>query len=505
MILETGIIPIEFLMDNAIDGIILFDLKSYNILFVNNTFCNILKVDKSKLEGISFLELVPDSEKKRFFNYITKLNKLYVREKNFTLKLLKYFKEPIEVELIGTFSKYDRHHSIFLGIVRDLSRTAKLENVFTAPTINFKEISESINDAICIIRINGRFIYASPRLPAILGNMEITSDFYDLIHPEDLGYIKDYLTKAAKDKKVVYLDPIEFRIIHKFSEYIWVEASIRKYLDKSNRLLGFIIVLREINERKKLEQELKNYHSELEKKNKELMELDEIKSEFLSNASHELRTPLVSIKGFTELLLNGSSGKLTKQQIEDLSIILRNTERIINLVDDLLDVSKLESGMFIINKKDFDIVELVYECVHELHHQIEAREHNIELHLPDHEIIVHADRNRIHQLITNLLDNAIKYTPKKGVIEIYLRKDDEKIHFFIKDNGIGLKQDEIKKIFKRFGKIYMPDEVDFVDARGTGLGLVICKGIVEKHNGKIWATSEGRNKGSEFHFIIPIK
>ena len=503
MVLETDSKLLSEYIENSIDGILLVDLIKYNIIYSNSTFSKIVGIKNNKLNNSNFLNLIHPPDKKKFLNYIIKLNKINIRQKHFSIRILKSFKFPIEIELIGTLGVLHKKRNILIAIIRDISQSKRLENAFIQSTVNFKDISEGIDDAICILNLNGKFKYVSPRLPMILGGTDIPNDFFDLIHPEDINYIHEKINEGTKDKNKIQLDSIEFRILYNDSDYIWIEASIRKYFEGSNKFSGFLLVLRDIHDRKILEKRLEKSRLEIQEKNIELMDLNKIKSDFLSNASHELRTPLVSIKGFTEILIKEKSGNINKQQLQDLKVILRNTNRIIHLVNDLLDVSKLEVDKLILNKNTFNLIQLIKECIEELNFQIESRSHNILFDFPKDQIIITADNDRIHQLLINLLDNAIKYTPLNGKIKIHLSSDEKEIHFYIKDSGIGLTKNELGRIFKRFGKIYMDDRVDSIDYRGTGLGLVICKGIIEKHGGKIWALSEGKNKGSEFHFIIP--
>ncbi|MBD3230815.1 MAG: PAS domain S-box protein [Candidatus Lokiarchaeota archaeon] len=482
-------------IENIIDGTFIVELKNHKSIYVNEEFAKIIGISKHRLSEIDFLTLIHPQYKKTFLNYITKLDKIKVRHKNIRIKLLKNFKFPIDCEISGNLIELKKQKLVF-GIVRDVSETNRLERVFEKQKINFKEILETINDAVCIINTNGKFEYISPRLPIILEGREISDNFFDLIYPDDIKKIKQKCQESLENHDLIYLDSFEFRAVKENQDTIWLEANTRKYYKNSNKPTGFLVVLRDISQRKEMEERLKKYHQEL-------LELDKLKSEFLTNASHELRTPLVSINGFTDILLSGKSGELSSQQYEDLKIIRRNTDRIISLVDDLLDVSKIETGKLMINKRKFNIIELIKNCLTELHYQIEERNHNIITKFPDEELIVYADDHRIHQLIINLLDNAIKYTPPFGKIEISLNSEEEKVNVCVKDNGIGLTDEERQRIFKRFGKIYLLDNVDTVDSRGTGLGLVICKGIIKKHDGEIWVTSEGKNKGSEFHFTIP--
>jgi len=487
------------LLNNAIEGIFILDINNQNIIYGNDKFLEIININDLK----DFNSIIHPQDKKKFSNFITSLKKIKTKNKIIHIKVMKNYKIPIDVEIYGIPIRIENKTTHLLGILKDISIVKRFKKAFYDEPIDFKEISESIDDAICILQKNGKFIYVSPRLPTILGEKEIPSNFYDLVHPNDIPRIEEIFKKSIEDPSILYLKRFEFRAETSNNDYIWLEASSRKYYDDNGNVKGFIVVLRDINFRKQLEKKVLNYHRELEQKNKKLKELDRLKSAFLSNISHELRTPLSIIKGFTEFLLKGNSGNINSQQYLDLQVILRNTNKLIRLVDDLLDVSKIESGEFKIRKTKFDLVRLIKNCVYEMKNQIEKRNHIIEFYLPNRPLIINADKQRIHQLLTNLIENSIKYTPIGGLIQLHLYEEDNNIHFYIKDNGIGLSEDEIKQIFTRFGKIYMPDNVDKVDTEGTGLGLVICKNIVNAHGGKIWAESEGHDKGCEFHFVLP--
>ncbi|MHA1695252.1 MAG: PAS domain-containing sensor histidine kinase [Candidatus Helarchaeota archaeon] len=487
-------------LENSLDGIFVLDINNHTLIYVNKTFADLIGFSKESLININFLDLIHPHDKKKFLKFITKINKLNMRQKYFSLKVLNSLKNTIDVEIVGTLFGSRKKKSHFFGIMRDITKTKRLETAFIKREIDFKDISESINDAICIIKTNGKFIYVSPRLPVILGGKTIGDDFYKLIHPDDLSYVVKKLKNSIKNKNLIYLESIQFRATHSKLGYIWLEANTRKYFENNEILIGFLIVLRDIHERKLLEEELKRYHRELEEKNRALREADELKSNFLSNSAHELLTPLISIKGFTELFLKYN--KLTEDQINDILTIQRNTERLIFLVNNILDVSELESDKVIIKKDRFDIKKLVLECLDEVKFKLEDRKQKINLELPENEVMVVADNKRIRQLLINLMDNAIKFTQYNGNIGICLREEDDKVHFCIKDTGIGLTSNEINKLFRRFGKVYSTDCNFKVDSSGTGLGLFICKRIVEKHNGKIWAFSDGKNRGAEFHFLI---
>ncbi len=230
--------------------------------------------------------------------------------------------------------------------------------------------------------------------------------------------------------------------------------------------------------------------------------LDRMKSELLERITHELKTPLVSIKGSTEIISSFYKEKLTPKMVSLLEIIDRNTSRLENLINNILEASRLEIGVLTINKSGNDLSLLIKECAEELQDIAEIRGHTIELKLHN-ELITQFDYQRIDNVMNDLLINAIKFTPLNGKILISSEILDEYFLISIQDNGIGFTEEEKSQIFKRFGKIERYGKGWDVGIEGSGLGLYVSKKIIELHGGKIWVVSEGRDKGSTFKFTLP--
>jgi signal transduction histidine kinase len=231
-------------------------------------------------------------------------------------------------------------------------------------------------------------------------------------------------------------------------------------------------------------EELKQNEIVLKKSNEELKKLDRLKDEFISVASHELRTPIQPILGLSEVLHDKI--KDTKQ-IELIDAIIRNAKRLQQLTEDILDVTKIESQSLKLNKERFNLSELISTIVEEYKNEIGKDNGNIKLvnSIIKDTVIIEADRHRISQVISNLIDNAIKFT-KKGTITISIEKKDDWAIVSIKDTGTGIEPEIMPKLFSKFAsKSY----------QGTGLGLFICKSIVEAHGGKIWA--ENNNNAAD--------
>jgi PAS domain S-box-containing protein len=235
-----------------------------------------------------------------------------------------------------------------------------------------------------------------------------------------------------------------------------------------------------------------------------LIELDRLKSEFVGTVSHELRTPMTSIKGYVEILLMGAAGRLNEQQTHFLEIVKLNTERLAVLVNDLLDVSRIEAGRITLSSQPLDLSSLVKSATEMVRRRMqeENRPMEIQIDIPRRLHAAYGDQERVQQIFENLLENAYQYTPDNGLIQVQIYEANGEIQVNIKDNGIGIYPDDLERIFERF---YRGEDPLVLATSGTGLGLSIVKHLVEMHGGRIWANSTGiSGEGSTFSFTLPI-
>lgn len=230
------------------------------------------------------------------------------------------------------------------------------------------------------------------------------------------------------------------------------------------------------------------------------IEADRAKSEFVSTVSHELRTPMTAIKGFTDLIFSGAVGEINDTQKRFLGIIKNNTDRLTALINDLLDISRVETGRVRFDPVPVRIGDIVQNVVDVLAPNAESKGHHLTCRVEAGLAEIMGDPNRLNQVFTNLVGNAINYTPTGGeiIIDVYgvvgaLRAD-------VRDNGIGIHPDDLNQVFERF---YRADHPVVQESRGTGLGLSIVKMFVEMHGGRVWAESEP-NKGSCFTVLLPL-
>ena len=251
-----------------------------------------------------------------------------------------------------------------------------------------------------------------------------------------------------------------------------------------------------------IEQRRWQVQQDLEKQNITLNEINKLKTELFSRTSHELKTPLISIKGFTELLLTLHKSKLDPETISILEEIKDGGKRLEKIINLLLESAKLEAGQLELNIAKEDLTFLINFCVKELKGLTILRNQSI-LFDSNNKLEANFDKERIYEVISNLLLNAVKYTPPGGTISIQVHIEDDSYIISIKDDGIGFTEEEKSQAFKQFGKIERYGQGWDVAIEGTGLGLYITKKLVDLHGGKIWLESEGRNKGSTFSFSIP--
>ncbi len=239
-------------------------------------------------------------------------------------------------------------------------------------------------------------------------------------------------------------------------------------------------------------------HNQLEDQINHLQELDRLKSEFISMVSHELRTPLAVMHGGVSLCLDGIAGELNDTQKDLLHDTLENIDQLTRMITDLLDISKIEAGKIALHRNVTDIGEIARKSQKNLAQK--AREKNIILKsdIPDKTLSLYADRDKLMQIFSNLISNAIRYTGEKGEIWIRIEEKGDEYLCCVKDTGIGISADNMKRLFSKFEQFGRTEGPGY---KGTGLGLAICKGFVEKHGGRIWAESE-LGKGSIFHFTV---
>jgi PAS domain S-box-containing protein len=351
----------------------------------------------------------------------------------------------------------------------------RTEMALHASEEQLRRITDSMLDMIVQIEENGTIEYVSPSCWAMMGYVAtviLGSSFYDLVHPDDLEHTRH---------SIHHIGLVEFRARHANGQYIWVEA-VGNLVLRNDKPNAYVIALREITKRKQAERELD--------------ELNRLKTDFVSIAAHELRTPLTSIVGFSELLLNRDI-ELDKQR-RYLSLILDQATSLSALIDGLLDISRLEAKRQMeLKLTEVDLCDVVSRAAAPF---IESTSmHTIDLSGMVACPPVLGDNSRLLQVCKNLIGNAIKYSPRGGVVRIASQVIGGYLQISIQDEGIGMTDDQMAHLFEKF---YRADASN-IAISGTGLGLSITKLIIELHNGKIWAQST-YGAGTTFLFTVPL-
>jgi hypothetical protein len=355
----------------------------------------------------------------------------------------------------------------------------------------FKSLLENAPDGVAINDIDGRLIYASPNAFRHFGysENEIIGHFgYEFTHPDDLDIVYKAFDKIVSNPEQKATAKYRFR--KRDGEYRWIETTFTNLLN-NEIIKGFVLNFNDITEKKQTLEELVIAKEKAE-------ESDRLKSAFLANMSHEIRTPMNGILGFAELL---KEPQLTgDQQIEYINIIKQSGDRMLNIINDIIDISKIESGQMTFVTKDSNISEQLKYIYTFFKSEAEHKGITfiIKNSLTETQAIVKTDREKLFAILTNLVKNAIKYTDQ-GSIELGCKPNGAFIEFSVKDSGIGIPKNRQMAIFERFIQADIEDSRAF---QGAGLGLAITKSYVEMLGGKIWVESE-EGKGSTFYFTIP--
>ncbi len=386
-------------------------------------------------------------------------------------------------------------HPADMVVFRDVRERKKTEEALRESEEKFRLLSDQSLMGIAIIQ--GKDIkYVNQAAANITGYSQEEMKtrgvelIQGLIHPEDQEFVMDQLKKKLQG------DP---DIVPHYSYKIITKSRKTKWLDQFSRTIEYagakadFVTIIDITEKKEAEEKIKQQNVQLRK-------MDKLKTDFLNITSHELRTPMTAMKGYLQMLITETLGKLSDEQKSALEVIHRNTDRLDHLVQDILDTSRLESGTMKFIPSKTNIATMLTDIIETMQLSADIKqikiESSIEKNLP--EIII--DQERIKQVFDNILNNAIKFSPTNSQIHIRANRENEVIQFEIQDYGKGIPKNKQQKIFETFYQVETGMDRTF---GGTGLGLTISRGIILGHGGDIWVESE-INKGSTFKFTIPI-
>lgn len=415
------------------------------------------------------------------------------------------------------------------GVGRDISERKRFEGQLLEWTkeievANF-ELKKLINaveqaaEAILVTDLKGRIQYVNPAFTVISGYSK----------EEALGKTPQILHSDQNPPGLfnkMWEDILSGRIWKgtvinrkKTGELYYEEMTVTPVLDSGGKISNFIALKKDVTDRVRAEEELQRKNIELGDAREMADTANKAKSEFLANMSHELRTPLNAVIGFSDMLLLGMTGSLTDKQMHYIRDIYESGRHLLSLINDILDLSKIEAGKMSAEYAEIKVKDLIEYSLMFLKEK--ALKHNIKMttDLEDDMLALEADEMQVKQVLVNLLSNAVKFTPDGGSVSVNARKrssvskeepipnpqtpnpDRAFIEISVEDSGIGIKPEDIQKLFQPFQQLRSPYNKNY---KGTGLGLALCKKIVELHGGRIWAES-AVGKGSRFIFTLPQK
>ena len=293
------------------------------------------------------------------------------------------------------------------------------------------------------------------------------------VHPDDLRRYHAELPLLWKEGEHTF----EYRFLHKDGNYLWIREEAKVILDPAGKPAEVI-----------------GYWTDISKEK----QMDEIRDRFISAVTHELRTPLISISGYLNLVLAGESGPVSNEVKSNLEVVKRNADRLASLTGDLLDIQRLQSGKLQVNLQTIDFREIIKQATSEIEPFIRAKKLNFNVVVPRRPLLTLGDPVRLSQVLMNLLSNASKFTPEEGRIRLTVKDDKHMIVVKVADTGIGLRKEDLTRVFEPFAAIKKPTHI-----KGTGLGLSVTKSLVEAHGGKVWVESDGEGKGAAFTFTLP--
>ncbi|MDD5436005.1 MAG: ATP-binding protein [Candidatus Omnitrophica bacterium] len=389
---------------------------------------------------------------------------------------------------------------VLLGVEarRHAAKLAEANDVLRKSEAEYRELVQNANSIILRMDMNGSVTFFNEFAQNFFGYKE-----KEILGKNVVGTIVPRSDSSGKDLTAMIDDMSRHpgRYVNNENENtvrggrrVWIAWTNKAILDKDGRVSEILCIGNEITKLKEAEEAILRAKEAAESANK-------TKSAFLANMSHELRTPLNAIIGFSQLMGDGLSGPLSGKQTEYTSIILESGKHLLSLINDILDISKIEAGKMELEVGEFDLGELLKKCMVLIKEK--AFDHGIKLSIDVKEGVgmVRADERKIKQVIYNLLSNAAKFTPDKGSISIEAgRSDTRGMLVTVSDTGIGIEKKDGEKVFAAF------EQIDSEYSRkyaGTGLGMPLSKKIVELHGGKMWFESEGKGKGSRFYFTLP--
>ncbi|MGI9021767.1 MAG: ATP-binding protein [Acidimicrobiales bacterium] len=376
---------------------------------------------------------------------------------------------------------------------------AALEHV-AGTEARFRSLAQNSSDVITIVDRNATIVYQSSAVTRVFGlkpDGMVRTPLAEWLHPDDAGAILETIARVVDEGE----DPrlVECRLRHHDGSWRHVETAINNLVHDPG-VNGVVLNSRDVSDRKRAEQEVRETLEREHRMRQRLQEADKLKTDFVSSVSHELRTPLTSILGYLEMMSDGYGGEMSGEQARMLGIVDRNAQRLLILIEELLIMSRVESGTFRLTAGPVEIAPLVDGALQAVHPDLVGRDLVVTVDVATDADVIQGDAGQLDRVMINLLSNAIKFTPDGGSVTVSACRDADSVVIRVGDTGMGIPVDDQARIFERF---FRSSATQHLAVPGTGLGLSITKAIIEEHGGAISVSSQP-GEGTEVVVDLPL-
>jgi two-component system CheB/CheR fusion protein len=465
---QDNLILYKTLFDNVVDGIFIRDLEGH-FLEVNRAICERLGYSHDELLHMT----VKDIEQPEYTALFAKHTKEIQQQGHMTFETVHVSRDGrvMPTEVNSRIIQYKNQPTV-ISIARDITDRKRMSEAIDLARQYAENIVSTVRDPLVVLDSDLRIVSANR---SFYENFKVNptetegKSLYELGDRQwDNPDLRRLLEEILPEKSII----TDFELTHAFptiGQRVML-LNARKVVAEQHGKSFILLAIEDITERKRLE---------------------ELREQFLSHVTHELRTPLGPLKVHVEYALAGKLGPLSEKLKSSLQVMKMDTDRLMELTDQVLDIRRFQSGKFEVDLQSLDLREIINQSLKEAEVSVDVKKQHLHVEIPDRPLPITGDATRLSQVMTNLLSNASKFTPENGQITVKLEDKTDAFKVTVYDTGIGIRKDDLSTVFLPFAAIQKPTWM-----KGAGLGLSISKGIVEAHSGKIWAESDGEGKGA---------
>ncbi len=471
----------------------------------NSAFCNFLGYPESELIGKTISDITHPEDLEIGMKELKQMMEgkieSYTRQKRYIRKDGSIIWGEISIRLVRDANNEPLY---FLPIIQNITERKQAEEALGASEEKYRQIVDTAGEGIWMIDAEGNTTFANQKMTELLGYSAgemLGVSFFTFMDEDGKALAAANVQRRRQGIKEQH----DFKFRRKDGTDLWTILETNPIFDKDGRYAGALAMITNITERKQAEELVQRYADELEQRVEErtaqLISANRAKDEFLANISHELRTPLSGILGYSEILLEGVRGPLTEKQQQAVEMINSSGEYLLKLVNDILDISRIETGKFEIRPEIIDVNEICKSSLSLILPLAGKKSIRVDYSPCMDACTIFADPKRLKQMLVNLLHNAVKFTPEQGAVKFNVQANAKEgvMRFSITDTGIGIKPEDIQKIFNPFVQV---DSGLSRQYEGSGLGLVLVKKLAELHGGGVELQSDF-GKGSCFTLVLP--